>query len=242
MDSVLYTIVIAIAFLFAAVGHGGGSGYIMVLTLYQFPITSIKTSCLLLTLLVSGIAFIRYYRKGHFDWKKYIAFASTSIPAAFLGGMLPFQETFYKKAIGIFLLITILFILDLIPLKKTKERVIHYPFAAFLGLIIGFVSGSIGIGGGILLSPIILVLGWSSMKETAGISALFIFFNSLSALGGVYLSSQIVVHPELPFWTFAAFSGGILGAWFGSSFASVKSLKFILSGVLFISSLKLLWL
>jgi uncharacterized membrane protein YfcA len=109
-----------------------------------------------------------------------------------------------------------------------------------LGAAIGFLSGLIGIGGGIILSPILLLLKWADMKQTAAISALFIFVNSLSGLAG-QLSKGIQFNPDMYTYVAVAFVGGLCGAYLGSIRFSQNVLKYALAVVLALAAYKLLF-
>jgi uncharacterized membrane protein YfcA len=132
-----------------------------------------KSSALTLNLFVSGIAFISFVKNGHFKIKVLLPFIITSIPFAYLGAKMSIDSKTYKILLGIFLLIALtrFFFAEKQYYDKTKEP--NFLIALGIGAIIGFFSGMIGIGGGIILSPVLLLLHWSNLKETAGISALF---------------------------------------------------------------------
>jgi hypothetical protein len=121
-----------------------------------------------------------------------------------------------------------------------KPREINYFLSVFVGLILGLFSGLIGIGGGIILSPIILLLGWANIKETAAISALFIFVNSIAGFSGLAMDGANL-HPMILVWVAVAFLGGSIGAYSGAKRLDNLTLKYVLSGVLFLASIKLIF-
>lgn len=158
---------------------------------------------------------------------------------AFLGGYITVDATLYKQILGVFLVIAVGRMLYTPSLKTSKlaskERFI---LSLLLGGLIGFFSGMIGIGGGIILSPIIILLGWGTLKEAAAVSALFIFVNSTAGLIGLSVNG-VVVPIEAFFWVPVVLIGGSLGALYGSAKFKMETLKYILAGVLILASIKL---
>lgn len=232
-------LLIIVAFLYSSVGHGGASGYLALMALFNVHPSMMKSSALLLNIFVSFISFFQYYRSGHFQWKLFFAFAITSIPASFLGAYITLDAAIYKKILGVCLLFPILKLLGIIGKEKDTHQELKMGYALFIGAIIGFLSGMIGIGGGILLSPIILLFHWADMKQTAAVSALFIFVNSVSGFIGL-LSNGTQIESIVYYWLIAALIGGLAGAYFGSKKLNNKTLKYTLAIVLVIASVKLL--
>jgi hypothetical protein len=128
------------------------------------------------------------------------------------------------------------------PENKAGEiREINKPFAWVIGIFLGFLSGLIGIGGGIILSPIIILLKWGTVKETAAVSAAFILVNSLAGIGG-QLSQSFQLAPEIGWMMGVAILGGLIGSHIGSLKITDKALKYALSAVLTFASYKLLFI
>ena len=144
-----------VAYLYASVGHGGASGYLGLMALFGIEVALMKPSALILNLFVSSIAFISYYRAGHFRPRLLLPFVITSIPAAFLGASLEIPPELYKKILGVALFIAAMRIL-IRPNDEAERRKLSIPLALVSGALIGVFSGIIGIGGGIILSPILL--------------------------------------------------------------------------------------
>lgn len=240
MNEYLFLICLPIvAFLYSAVGHGGASGYLALMSIFSFAADDVKTIALTLNLFVAGIAFIQYYRGGHFDKKLFIVLAIASVPMAFLGGRILLDTQIYFYALGAFLLLASvrLFFFN----KKNSANVnksSSIPLALLLGGCIGFISGLLGIGGGIILSPIILLLGWSNAKTTAGISALFIFVNSAAGLLGKY-STGLEYPDSMPIIIVLVIGGGLLGAYFGARKWSNSHIKKLLAALLFLAAIKI---
>ena len=240
MMVLFYLLLFLVAFLYSSVGHGGASGYLALMALFSFTPEEMKPTALLLNLFVAGTAFVPFYRGKHFIWKIFLPLALASVPMAFLGGMITIDASIYKKILGCLLLIPIarFIFFKNIPVDNLKEPGIGLP--AVIGAVIGFLSGLIGIGGGIILSPIILLLKWTNQKQTAAISALFLFVNSLSGLGG-QLTRGIQFSTDMVAYVAIAFTGGLLGSYFGSLRFRQDLLKYLLAGVLLLASVKLLF-
>ncbi len=228
-----------VAFLYASVGHGGASGYLALMALFSFAPDVMKPSALILNIFVSLIAFIQYYRGGYFRWNLFFPFIITSIPASFIGAYLTLDAEIYKKILGVILILPALRLSGLIGKESEEIKEVKLIYALIIGAVIGLLSGMIGIGGGIILSPIILLLHWGNMKQTAAVSALFILVNSVAGLGGLF-SKGISFDNSLYLWLGVAFVGGMAGAYFGSKKFEFKTLKIILAVVLVIASVKLL--
>lgn len=223
------------AFLYASVGHGGASGYLAVLALFAVAPAVMKQTALVLNLGVSLLAFYQFYRQKYFRFELFWPFALTSIPMSYLGAQFVLSDANYKRILGICLLIAI--IRMLVNFKSDQARPVSLPLALLFGAVIGLFSGMIGIGGGILLSPILLLMRWASLKEAAAISALFIFVNSVAGLFG--LKNGIHVDQTLISWITIALVCGMFGARWGAQIASNKAVKWVLALVLLIASVKL---
>lgn len=225
--------------LYASVGHGGASAYLAIMTLFQFAPEEIKPVALLLNTMVSSIAFIQYYRAGHFNVRIFLPLALASVPMAFLGAQIPIKASVYAMVLGILLMATAF---RLFRMKNESIQNIQPPqpvILIFSGAVIGFFSGLIGIGGGILLSPLLLFLRAADLKTISGISALFIVVNSVSGLLALY-SSHIQFHPSMGIFLGCAILGALPGAWLGARKWNQKILRRVLAVVLFFASVKLL--
>jgi uncharacterized protein len=230
-----------IAFLYSSVGHGGASGYLALMAIIGISPSLMKPTALLMNVVVSLISFIGFYRAGYFRLNLFLPFAISSIPMAFMGGNRVLPEPIYKKILAICLIISIVRLLFQINPNTPKNKPISIGVGLVLGAMIGLISGMIGIGGGILLSPLILLMGWATIKETAAVSALFIFVNSLSALLGFYQNNNIQLTNNLEYAVLVTILGGILGSYFGSKKFNSPTLKYFLAFGLLIASMKLLF-
>jgi uncharacterized membrane protein YfcA len=234
-------LLLAAAFLYALVGHGGASSYLAIFALSgTVEPGQMRATALLLNLFVSSVSFFAYHRQKHFDQRTFGLLIVTSVPAAFLGGMLHIPGDWYKTILGVFLLLAFLRIAGTGSSKEENTK--KPPFSAVLlsGALLGFVSGVIGIGGGIILSPLLLLMGWAPVKTTAGVSAAFIFVNSLAGIGGLYSSSQLHIHPEAGWWILLVLIGGVSGGFLGSRFAPPRVVRMALALVLLVAGGKLL--
>ena len=227
-----------VAFLYASVGHGGASGYLALMSLFAFPVTVMKPTALVLNILVSAISFYFYYREKQFDWKLFYPFAIASIPFSFLGGLLTMQTHYYKLILATVLIIAVLRLVGVFGSERTKLRPLNIPLALAIGAVIGLLSGLLGIGGGIILSPVILLIGWANMKQTAAVSALFIFVNSIAGLFG-FISTGGTLPLSSTLLIGLVGVGGILGGYYGSRKFDTKTLRNVLAFVLGIAILKL---
>ncbi len=223
------------AFLYASVGHGGASGYLAVLAIFAVAPAVMKQTALILNLGVSLLAFYQFSRQKYFRFELFWPFALTSVPMSYLGAQFVLSDANYKRILGICLVIAIVRMLA--TFKSDEQRSVSLPLALIFGAVIGLFSGMIGIGAGILLSPILLLMRWSSLKEAAAISALFIFVNSVAGLFG--LKNGIYIDQTLIYWMTSALLGGMLGARWGAQIASNKTVKWVLALVLMIASVKL---
>ncbi|TAN54187.1 MAG: sulfite exporter TauE/SafE family protein [Betaproteobacteria bacterium] len=206
------------AFGYAAVGHGGASAYLAVMALAGIAPAEMRPVALTLNILVSAIASFKFQRAGHFRWRLFWPFAAVSIPLAFLGGAITLPGLAYKALVGVVLLYAAWQLWrsgrsgD--EMRAVREPPIHW--AMVTGAAMGLLAGLTGVGGGIFLSPLLLMLGWAGTKETSAVAAPFILVNSIAGLAAGFASGA----PALPrhFWILgvAVLIGGWLGAEYGS--------------------------
>lgn len=228
------------ALIYATVGQAGASGYLAVMALFGVAPEVMRPTALALNILVATIGSIKFYRAGFFSWSVFWPFALTSIPFSFIGGNLSLPGTAYKLIVGLVLLFAA-FRIFWTPAEiraGTGDGVISLPLALVLGAGIGVLSGLVGVGGGIFLSPLLLTLGWADMKRAAGASAAFILVNSIAGLIG-QLTSLAHIPGAIPFWAVAAGVGGWLGAEYGSRRLGNQALQRLLAFVLAIAGLKM---
>ena len=227
-----------VSFLYSSVGHGGASGYLALMALFSFAPESMKPTALLLNIFVAGISFYYYYKEGFFNKKMFFYFAIASVPLAYLGGTIEVDASIYKKILAVLLIFAILKMLNVFGKESDNIKQVKLWQGLVVGGIIGFFSGLIGIGGGIILTPIILLLHWGKMKEAAAVSALFIWVNSFAGLTG-QLCSGVSIEKESFLLVVIALIGGVLGGYYGSKKINNQRLRYILAFVLIIACTKL---
>ena len=231
--------ILVVAFLYSSVGHAGASGYIAVMTLFGLAPNVVKPAALVLNILVASIGAWQFWRAGHFSWRLFWPFAVLAIPMAFVGGYTNLPAHTFKVLVGIVLLASALLFLFR-PSNDTVGREPNRTVAIFSGSGLGLLAGLTGTGGGIFLTPLLLLMRWARTKTVAATSALFILVNSVSGLAGNISSTK-----NLPPFAFilvgAAFAGGAAGSYFGSWRFDHIVIKRLLAVVLAIAGLKLIF-
>jgi uncharacterized membrane protein YfcA len=239
LEILFYVLLVLVAFLYSSVGHGGASGYLALMAFFSFTPETMRPTALLLNIFVSLIAFVQYYRAGFFRLNLFWPYALASFPAAFIGGMITVDVGLYKKILAVLLLFSVIKLLGIKFKTATFDLKQNVFLALLIGGFIGLFSGMIGIGGGIILSPILLLLHWADMKKTAAVSALFIFVNSIAGFAGLF-TKGFEFKTEMGWMIVLALIGGIAGAHFGANKFKSELLNKVLAIVLIIASIKLI--
>lgn len=230
-----------VAVVYAAVGQGGGSGYLAVMGLLGLPVSMMKPTALSLNILVAGIGTWKFYKAGHFSGKLFWPVAVTSVPFAFLGGRTLLPDSVYTPVVGLLLLVAAFRLLTAGTRVRAGNVWIRSPWPPILaGAGIGYLSGTLGIGGGILLSPVLILSGWADIRETLGVTAAFVLVNSIAGLAG-HLSMIAALPPEMALWLVVAGFGGWVGAEHGSRRLKSVHLRRLLAGVLAVGGLRMLF-
>ncbi len=237
-DIYIVILLFIVAFLYASVGHGGASGYIAVLTLFNVAMPVYKPVVLILNVAIASIAFIQFYRAGYFKWSLAWPFLLTSVLAAFLGSKFYTSEHMYKIILGVALVFPAIRLMGWSNYSPAKKVEFSVWTAMIIGAVIGFIAGFLNIGGVIFLSPVLILLAWANSKESAAVSSLFIVCNSLAGLSSLGFSN-IHFSQSAYFWLLAAICGGLAGAYFGSRIFRQETVKKVLSVVLLIAAIKL---
>ena len=238
--ALLLGLVFLVAAAYSSVGHGGASGYLAVLSFFGLAPAAMASSALCLNLLVAGLSFAAYFRAGHFAFHLLWPFLITSIPFAFLGSVAGLSPRAYMAVLAAVLIFAAFRLWVLAP-PKQEESFLKVPSLAIAlpaGAGIGFLSGVIGVGGGIFLSPLLILMKWADVRSTAAVSAAFIWINSAAGLYG-HLSRSRLDWQGLAWLVGAAFAGGLLGSWLGSRRFQGLWLRRILSLVLLLAAVKL---
>jgi uncharacterized membrane protein YfcA len=242
MESTQLAIILAIfivAVMYSSVGHGGASGYLAVMAFLSVAPEVTRPTALVLNLFVASIGAYQFYRAGYFSWRIFLPFAITSIPFAFIGGMITLPTNVYKLLLGIVLILAALRLAwKFVPDAEIKQPPIW--ICLIIGALIGLLSGLVGVGGGIFLTPVLLLMNWSETKTAAGVSALFILVNSISGLLG-NLAQIEKLPPTVWFWIGAAVVGGLVGSTLGSKKFDSLMLRRVLALVLAFAGFKLIF-
>ncbi len=231
------------ALLYASVGHGGASAYLAIMALAGLAPAEMKPIALMLNVVVATIGTYKYVRAGCFDTRLLAWFAVFSLPLAYVGGGLSLPDAWFKPVVGMVLLFAAWRMLS--PAMSVRDsQVKRAPLygIALSGSAMGFLSGLTGVGGGIFLSPLVLLLGWASTRVTSGVAAAFILLNSLAGLAGFFTHGSLPQSAALPWWALAVAAGGWVGAEIGSRRIAPVWIRKLLALVLAIAGSKLAFL
>lgn len=237
-----YLLFVLVALLYASVGHGGASGYLALFTLFGITTPAIAPVVLVLNIIVASTSFWHYRAKGHFSARMLIPFVTLSIPFAFIGGALHISERLFALILGIALLMSALRIITLRgnqPNDRQPSDKTLWLFGLPTGAILGMLSGITGIGGGVFLSPVLVLTGWASVKQSAALASAFIVVNSIGGLIGQLTRTSLSLEALLPLVAVVVV-GGAIGSYLGATRLSHRWLQVILSIVLLSAGTKLL--
>jgi uncharacterized protein len=192
------------AALYSTVGHGGASAYLAIMALFAVEPLVMRPTALALNLVVAGFAVLRFAIAGQINVRLVAIFATTAAPAAFVGGMIIIPPDYYRPMLGIFLCLAAVRLFW--QPTALADRAVTPPsllVAAPAGAGLGLLAGLTGTGGGIFLSPMIILFGWEEPRKTSGVAAAFILINSIAGLAG-NLASVRSLPPALPWFCLAA--------------------------------------
>ncbi|MFM7083464.1 MAG: sulfite exporter TauE/SafE family protein [Hyphomicrobium sp.] len=241
---VLCGLIFGAAVLYTSVGHAGASGYLAAMALMNVSPQIMRPTALTLNILVATLATLRWTRNGRdIAWRSLLPLVSASIPAAFLGGMLQLPSNQYRFLLGVILLAAgVKFLIQPKDEKEDQSKAqpqLPWAIGLITGGVIGLLSGLTGTGGGIFLTPILLIFGWAGARKASGLTAPFILMNSIAALAGNIAIIE-KLPSELPLFVFAALGGALLGTQIGIQWTSSQTLQRLLGVVLLIAAGKFL--
>ncbi len=236
LDALLFFLV---ALLYSSVGHAGASGYLALMALLGTSAVVMRPTALVLNLFVAAIGTVAFVRAGHFRWSLTWPFLVTAVPMAYLGGRLALPVESYRTVVGVVLLLSAARLL--VELRATDRALRAPPIgaAAAVGAGLGFLAGITGVGGGIFLSPLLLLAGWADLRTTAATSVVFILANSAAGLLGQWHAVGNLPAEALP-WGAAVVCGGLVGSWLGARRLPAPAIRATLAAVLVTAGIKLI--
>lgn len=236
----LTALIFIAAALYSTVGHAGASGYLAAMAIFGLAPAVMKPTALVLNILVASIATAKFAKAGFFSWRTLWPFALTSIPMAAFGGSLKLEDQAYKQIVAAVLLYSAVRLL--LKPRLVTDADVQPPRRALsllLGAGIGFLSGLTGVGGGIFLSPLLLMMKWEETRRASGVAAAFILVNSIAGLLG-HIASVRNLPSDIPYWMVAAGAGGWIGAELGSRKLDQLAIRRVLAVVLLVAGVKML--
>ena len=230
------------AFVYASVGHGGASAYIAAMALAGIAPHEMRPIALVLNVVVSAVGTFKFYRAGHFRRRLFWPFAVTSIPAAYAGGAVALPGHAYRIVVGM-VLIYAAWQLWRSARAGDEMREVRAPriaVAMIIGAGLGLLSGLTGVGGGIFLSPLLLILGWAGTKQTSAVAAPFILVNSIAGLAGAFMAKSTTLPSYVWILVAVVLVGGWLGAEYGSRRFTNPLIRRMLALVLAVAGAKMI--
>ncbi len=234
----------AAAILYGSVGHAGASAYLAAMALVGLSPAVMKPTALVLNILVAVLVTTRFARAGFVKPMALLPFLAGSVPAAFVGGALQLPGELYRPLVGAVLIFAAFrfFVLSGRPADEFAPRA-PWLQALIAGVGLGLLAGLTGTGGGIFLTPLMVMMGWAGVRYAAGTSAAFILANSISGLAGNIGALGAAALPSaLPLWLVAVAVGGLIGAELGARRLTPPGVRRALALVLLVAGLKIVLL
>ncbi len=230
------------ALLYSSVGHAGASAYLAAMALVGVAATTMRPTALVLNLFVASIVVVRFARAGHLPWRSLLPLAAGSVPMAYLGGSIQLPGDVYRPLVAIALLAGA-WRLATAPAATDDGDRSGVPLVAGVvtGAAIGLLAGLTGTGGGIFLTPLLVLAAWTGTRDAAGLSGAFILVNSIAGLTGL-LAGGVTLPPATPLWVASVVTGGLIGSWVGAERFSILNLRRVLAAVLVLAAAKLVFL
>ena len=233
-----------VAALYASVGFGGGSSYLAILTLVFTAFFTIRSVALLCNLVVVSSSCYLYMRKGHFNLKKFLPFVLMSIPLAFIGALFRLSEAIFFILLGFTLIASsIALVIQTYSIRGGKIKIYRYPnwLSYLLGAGIGLLSGLVGIGGGIFLSPVLNHMRWDVPVKIAALASFFILVNSLAGISGLLVNDTFdVPWDQASALLVSVFLGGQLGLRLSLNRFSAQSIRLLTAVLVFFVGIRVL--
>ena len=240
--TLLSGLIFLVAMLYSSVGHGGASGYIAAMALFDIAPAVMRPTALLLNVLVASLGTYRLHRAGYVNWHALLRLCAASMPMAFIGGMIQLPGGWYRLLVGLVLTAAAIRLFVDPREARPMQSAITPPIvpALITGGGIGLLSGLTGVGGGIFLSPFLVLFGWAGARQTSGITAPFILVNSLAGLAGNLVAVRSVP-TEMIYFAAAALLGALIGTQLAIRWLSPQVLLRLLAAVLIIAAAKFIF-
>lgn len=239
---ILAALFFAAALLYASVGHAGASAYLAAMSLVGVAATTMRPTALMLNLFVASIVVVRFSRAGHLPWRSLVPLAAGSIPMAFIGGSIELPGEIYRPLVAVVLLAGAWRLATAATsTDDAAQRGVPVVAGIAAGAAIGLLAGLTGTGGGIFLTPLLVLAAWTGTRDAAGLSGAFILVNSIAGLAGL-LTVGLNLPPALPLWVGSVAAGGLIGSWVGGARFSILNLRRALAFVLVLAAAKLVLL
>lgn len=238
---ILALLFFAAAILYSSVGHAGASAYLAAMALVGVAPETMRPTALVLNLFVATIVIVRFARAGHLPWRSLVPLAAGSIPAAFLGGSIDLPGEIYRPLVAVVLVAGAVRLATATATGDDEERPgVPIIRGALAGATIGLLAGLTGTGGGIFLTPLLVLAAWTGTRDAAGLSGAFILVNSISGLAGLLIGG-VSLPPAMPLWVGSVATGGLIGSWIGAARFSILNLRRALALVLLLAAGKLVF-